>query len=150
MKKFQKRDIKLLVQLLVVLVVINVISALTYKRFDFTQDKRYTLSKSTENIVDNVQELLIVDVFLKGNFPLEFRRLQNETKQLLEEIQSRNNNIKFRFIDPNEEGANKAETIEQLYDYGLKPVTITVTDKGAQSQQLVFPWALVSQGGKGC
>ena len=148
MKKFQKRDIKLLVQLLVVLVVINVISALTYKRFDFTQDKRYTLSKSTENIVDNVQELLIVDVFLKGNFPLEFRRLQNETKQLLEEIQSRNNNIKFRFIDPNEEGANKAETIEQLYDYGLKPVTITVTDKGAQSQQLVFPWALVSQGEK--
>ncbi|MDM1397902.1 gliding motility-associated ABC transporter substrate-binding protein GldG [Myroides odoratimimus] len=148
MKKFQKRDVKLLVRLLVVLVVINVIGALTYTRFDFTQDKRYTLSKSTVGIVDNVQELLIVDVFLKGNFPLEFRRLQNETKQLLEEIQSRNENIKFRFIDPNEEGANKAETLEQLYEYGLKPVTITVTDKGAQSQQLVFPWALVSQGEK--
>ncbi len=148
MKKFQKRDVKLLVRLLVVLVVINVIGALTYTRFDFTQDKRYTLSKSTVGIVDNVQELLIVDVFLKGNFPLEFRRLQNETKQLLEEIQSRNENIKFRFIDPNEEGVNKAETLEQLYEYGLKPVTITVTDKGAQSQQLVFPWALVSQGEK--
>ncbi|AJH14760.1 gliding motility-associated ABC transporter substrate-binding protein GldG [Myroides profundi] len=148
MKKFQKRDVKLLVRLLVVLVIINVIGALTYTRFDFTQDKRYTLSKSTVGIVDNVQELLIVDVFLKGNFPLEFRRLQNETKQLLEEIQSRNENIKFRFIDPNEEGANKAETLEQLYEYGLKPVTITVTDKGAQSQQLVFPWALVSQGEK--
>lgn len=148
MKKFQKRDVKLLVRLLVVLVVINVIGALTYTRFDFTQDKRYTLSKSTVGIVDNVQELLFVDVFLKGNFPLEFRRLQNETKQLLEEIQSRNENIKFRFIDPNEEGVNKAETLEQLYEYGLKPVTITVTDKGAQSQQLVFPWALVSQGEK--
>ncbi|AJA69864.1 gliding-associated putative ABC transporter substrate-binding component GldG [Myroides sp. A21] len=148
MKKFQKRDVKLLVRLLVVLVIVNVISALTYTRFDFTQDQRYTLSKSTVGIVDNVQDLLIVDVFLKGNFPLEFRRLQNETKQLLEEIQSRNENIKFRFIDPNEEGANKAETLEQLYEYGLKPVTITVTDKGAQSQQLVFPWALVSQGEK--
>ncbi|EHO08541.1 gliding motility-associated ABC transporter substrate-binding protein GldG [Myroides odoratimimus] len=148
MKKFQKRDVKLLVRLLVVLVIINVISALTYTRIDFTQDQRYTLSKSTVGIVDNVQDLLIVDVFLKGSFPLEFRRLQNETKQLLEEIQSRNENIKFRFIDPNEEGANKAETLEQLYEYGLKPVTITVTDKGAQSQQLVFPWALVSQGEK--
>lgn len=130
MKKFQKRDVKLLVRLLVVLVIINVISALTYTRIDFTQDQRYTLSKSTVGIVDNVQDLLIVDVFLKGSFPLEFRRLQNETKQLLEEIQSRNENIKFRFIDPNEEGANKAETLEQLYEYGLKPVTITVTDKG--------------------
>ncbi|MDM1495981.1 gliding motility-associated ABC transporter substrate-binding protein GldG [Myroides odoratimimus] len=148
MKKFQKRDVKLLVRLLVVLVIINVISALTYTRIDFTQDQRYTLSKSTVGIVDNVQDLLIVDVFLKGSFPLEFRRLQNETKQLLEEIQSRNENIKFRFIDPNEEGANKAETLEQLYEYGLKPVTIIVTDKGAQSQQLVFPWALVSQGEK--
>ncbi|MCC9044169.1 gliding motility-associated ABC transporter substrate-binding protein GldG [Myroides sp. M-43] len=148
MKKFQKNDIKLLIRLLVALVVLNVIGTFVYKRFDFTQDHRYTLSASTVGIVDQVQEPVVVDVFLKGNFPLEFRRLQNETKQLLEEIQSINSNIKFRFVDPNEESLNKKEAVEKLYNFDLKPVTITVSDKGAQSQQLVFPWALVTQGGK--
>lgn len=148
MKKFQKNDIKLLIRLLVALVVLNVIGTFVYKRFDFTQDHRYTLSASTVGIVDQVLEPVVIDVYLKGNFPLEFRRLQNETKQLLEEIQSRNSNIKFRFVDPNEEGPNKKEVVEKLYNFDLKPVTITVSDKGAQSQQLVFPWALVTQGEK--
>lgn len=148
MKKFYKNDIKLLIRLVVALVVLNVLGTFVYKRFDFTQDHRYTLSESTVTIVDRVQEPVVIEVFLKGNFPLEFRRLQNETKQLLEEIESRNANVKFRFIDPNEDGKDKKAVIEQLYDYGLKPVTITVNDKGAQSQQLVFPWALVSYGEK--
>ncbi|KUF43331.1 gliding motility-associated ABC transporter substrate-binding protein GldG [Myroides marinus] len=148
MKKFYKNDIKLLIRLVVVLVVLNVVGTYVYKRFDFTQDHRYTLSESTLGILDRTQEPVLVEVFLKGNFPLEFRRLQNETKQLLEEIESRNSNVKFKFVDPNEEGPSKKGIIEQLYDYGLKPVTITVNDKGAQSQQLVFPWALVSQGEK--
>ncbi|MGL4584366.1 MAG: gliding motility-associated ABC transporter substrate-binding protein GldG [Flavobacterium sp.] len=148
MKKFQKNDIKLLIRLLVALVVLNVIGTFVYKRFDFTQDHRYTLSASTVGIVDQVLEPVVIDVYLKGNFPLEFRRLQNETKQLLEEIQSRNSNIKFRFVDPNEEGPNKKEVVEKLYNFDLKPVTITLSDKGAQSQQLVFPWALVTQGEK--
>jgi gliding-associated putative ABC transporter substrate-binding component GldG len=148
MKKFYKNDIKLLIRLVVVVVVLNVVGTYVYKRFDFTQDHRYTLSESTLGILDRTQEPVLVEVFLKGNFPLEFRRLQNETKQLLEEIEFRNSNVKFKFVDPNEEGSNKKGVIEQLYDYGLKPVTITVNDKGAQSQQLVFPWALVSQGEK--
>lgn len=148
MKKFYKNDIKLLIRLVVALVVLNVLGTFVYKRFDFTQDRRYTLSESTIGIVDRVQEPVVIEVFLKGNFPLEFRRLQSETKQLLEEIESRNANVKFRFVDPNEDGKDKTAVIEQLYDYGLKPVTITVNDKGAQSQQLVFPWALVSYGEK--
>lgn len=148
MKKFYKNDIKLLIRLVVALVVLNVLGTFVYKRFDFTQDHRYTLSESTVTIVDRVHEPVVIEVFLKGNFPLEFRRLQNETKQLLEEIESRNANIKFKFTDPNEDGKEKTAVVEQLYNYGLKPVTITVNDKGAQSQQLVFPWALVSYGEK--
>lgn len=148
MKKFYKKDVSLLIRLFVGLVLLNACGTYLYVRHDFTQDKRYTLSHATNSIVDAIEEPVEIDVFLKGNFPQEFRRLQSETKQLLEEFQSRNSNVRFRFIDPSEEGTSQGAVLEELYNYGLKPVTISVNDKGTQSQQLVYPWAIVSKGEK--
>lgn len=148
MKKFYKKDVSLLFRLFVCLVLLNACGAYLYVRYDFTQDKRYTLSHATNEIVDAIAEPVEIDVFLKGNFPQEFRRLQSETKQLLEEFQSQNPNLRFRFIDPSEEGGSQEAVLEELYNYGLKPVTISVNDKGTQSQQLVYPWAIVSKGEK--
>lgn len=148
MKKFYKKDVSLLLRLFVGLVVLNALGAYLYVRHDFTQDKRYTLSKATNNIVDRIEEPIEIDVFIKGNFPQEFRKLQSETKQLLEEFQARNSNVRFRFIDPSEEGGSQEQILEELYNFGLKPVTISVNDKGTQSQQLVYPWAIVSKGEK--
>lgn len=148
MKKFYKKDVSLLLRLFVGLVVLNALGAYLYVRHDFTQDKRYTLSKVTNNIVDRIEEPIEIDVFLKGNFPQEFRKLQSETKQLLEEFQARNSNVRFRFIDPSEEGGSQEQILEELFNFGLKPVTVSVNDKGTQSQQLVYPWAIVSKGEK--
>lgn len=148
MKKFYKKDVSLLLRLFVGLVVLNALGAYLYVRHDFTQDKRYTLSKVTNNIVDRIEEPIEIDVFLKGNFPQEFRKLQSETKQLLEEFQARNSNVRFRFIDPSEEGGSQEQILEELFNFGLKPVTVSVNNKGTQSQQLVYPWAIVSKGEK--
>ncbi|WP_158211006.1 gliding motility-associated ABC transporter substrate-binding protein GldG [Myroides phaeus] len=148
MKKFYRKDVSLLLRLFVGLVVLNALGAYLYVRHDFTQDKRYTLSKATNNIVDRIEEPIEIDVFLKGNFPQEFRKLQSETKQLLEEFQARNSNVRFRFIDPSEEGGSQEQILEELFNFGLKPVTVSVNDKGTQSQQLVYPWAIVSKGEK--
>ena len=83
-----------------VLIVINLISHFFFKRFDLTQDKRYTLSETTLNIIKNVDSPLYVDVYLEGNFPPEFKRLQNETKQLLEEFAAYNSNIGLQVKNP--------------------------------------------------
>ncbi len=57
-------------------------SSKVYKRFDLTSDNRYTLSEAAIKTIDNVESPIIVDVFLEGDFPSEFKRLQSETKQL--------------------------------------------------------------------
>ncbi|MDR0228880.1 MAG: gliding motility-associated ABC transporter substrate-binding protein GldG [Flavobacteriaceae bacterium] len=147
MRKAYIKNLKELLVFLGALVVLNIIGYFVYHRFDLTQDKRFTLSTVTEEIVDKVDKQIIVDVFLEGTFPQGFKRLQNETKQLLEELGNRNSNIKFQFVNPLAEGDEQA-TLKELYKYGLKPVNITVNDKGVQSQALVFPWALVSDGQK--
>jgi gliding-associated putative ABC transporter substrate-binding component GldG len=130
------------------LIVINLISHFFFKRFDLTQDKRYTLSETTLNIIKNVDSPLYIDVYLDGNFPPEFKRLQNETKQLLEEFSAYNSNIVFQFKNPIEKEAMRVEVMKEFYERGMQPLSITVEDKGKQSQEVVFPWAQATYGDK--
>jgi ABC-2 type transport system permease protein len=126
------------------LLVLNLFTQSIYKRFDLTQDQRYTLSKAALNTVENVDSPLIIDVFLEGDFPSEFRRLKTETKQLLEEFALQNNNVKFSFINPIENETSRDQNIQQLVQRGLQPFQLTVKENGKSSQELIFPWALAS------
>ena len=107
-----------------------------YKRFDLTEDKRYTLSATTNNILDKIDETVLVKVYLQGDFPSEFKRLETETRQHLEELKAINSNIKFRFIEP----LDQAET---LIKQGLQPSRLSVQEDGKVSEAVIFPWATV-------
>lgn len=149
MKTSRKQNIKSLAIIIIILIAINIISNYYFKRFDLTEDKRYTLSETSLNIIKNIDSPLIVDVFLEGNFPPDFMRLQNETRQLLEEFSAYNPNIIFQFVNPVEKEEERVEVMKQFYERGLQPLNITVDDKGKQTQEVVFPWAVASYGDKG-
>ncbi|WP_298537008.1 gliding motility-associated ABC transporter substrate-binding protein GldG [uncultured Algibacter sp.] len=137
--------IKHILLLIVGLIAINFVSSNFYQRFDLTADKRYTLSESAVDIIKELESPILVDVFLEGeHFPSEFRRLQNETRQLLEEFAAENKNIVFNFINPIEEDATRERNIQQLTQRGLKPMQLSVTESGKSSKAMIFPWALAS------
>ena len=140
-----KKHLKYITILLIALIAINYVSSFAYKRFDLTEDKRYTLSDATINIIENVNAPIVIDIFLQGkDFPSEFRRLQNETKQLLEEFSPKNSNIIFNFINPIEDDKTRERNIQQLTDRGLTPMQLSVQENGKASQSIIFPWALAS------
>lgn len=128
------------------IIVLNVISQGFYKRFDLTSDERYTLSEATLAIVKSAKSPIIIDVFLEGDFPSEFRRLQNETEQLLEEFSSENSNIKFSFINPIEDETVREQNLQLLNERGLTPMRLNVQENGKTSQEIIIPWALASYG----
>lgn len=125
---------------------VNILSSFFFERFDLTQDKRYTLSQPAKEIVADLRSPIIVDVFLKGDFPSEFRKLQVEIRQLLEEFSAYNPQIKFNFIDPLEEGGDANEIANQFYEMGMTPARINVTEKGRSSEAIIFPWAMANYG----
>lgn len=142
MKTAKKNNLKSVAFLLVGLFLLNAIGSSFFHRFDLTKDKRYTLSTTSLNIIKQVENPLYIKVYMQGNLPSEFKRLQQETKQLLEEFQAYNKNIIFEFVDPLENKDESMDQIKQLYRKGLTPINITVDDKGKQSQEMVFPWAI--------
>ena len=139
------KTIKHILILVIALIAINVVSGAFYKRFDLTTDNRYTLSESATQIIEAIESPIRIDVFLKGeDFPSEFRRLQNETKQLLEEFAALNNNIVFNFINPLEDESTRERNIQQLTQRGLKPMQLSVQESGKSTQAVIFPYALAS------
>jgi hypothetical protein len=70
-----------------ILLIINTIGSQFFYRFDLTKDIDIL------NIVKQVKEPLYIKIYLQGDLPAEFIRLQRETQQLLEEFQAYNQNI---------------------------------------------------------
>ena len=141
MKASKRQNIKQLALIILLVIAVNFLGNYFFKRFDLTQDKRYTLSETSLNIIGSIDSPLIIDVFLEGIFPPEFKRLQDETKQLLEEFSAHNPNIVFQFANPIQKEEERVEVMKKFYERGLQPLNITVENKGKQSQEVVFPWA---------
>lgn len=148
METAKQQNLKRLVITIIVLVALNFAGNYFFKRFDMTQDKRYTLSQTTLDIISEVEGPLYIDVFLEGQFPGEFKRLQDETRQLLEEFHAYNPDIVFQFTNPLEDEEGRDQAIQELYNLGMTPIEVTVEDKGKQSQEVVFPWAMANFGEK--
>ncbi|MFM2369209.1 MAG: hypothetical protein RL619_1509 [Bacteroidota bacterium] len=142
MNTAKKNNLKSVAITIAVLLLLNIIGSSFFHRFDLTKDKRYTLSVTSLNIIKQVKNPLSIKVYMQGDLPAEFKRLQQETKQLLEEFQAFNKNIIFEFVDPLENKDESMDNIKELYRKGLTPINITVDDKGKQSQAMVFPWAI--------
>ncbi|WP_269685048.1 gliding motility-associated ABC transporter substrate-binding protein GldG [Flavobacterium lacustre] len=138
----KKNNLKSVLGILSFVLFLNVLSNGFFHRFDLTKDKRYTLSNTSLSIIKQVKNPLSVKVYMQGDLPAEFKRLQQETRQLLEEFQGYNSNIVFEFVDPLENEDESMDNIKELYRKGLTPINITVDDKGKQSQAMVFPWAI--------
>lgn len=143
MQKKTPKSLKIAIAIAII-VAINWIGNSVYKRFDLTQDQRYTLSEAALNTVKDVDSPIIVDVFLDGDFPSEFRRLQSETRQLLEEFSVYNPQINFNFINPLEDEDKRDSNIQNLAANGMQPLQLSTNESGKTSQVLIFPWALAS------
>src|SRR5690606_19464111 len=101
---------------------------------------------AAKEIFSEVKSPVLIDVFLKGNFPPEFRRLQNETRQFLEEVTAFNSNIIVNFVDPLAEGDDANAIAEEFYNLGMTPARLSVMEKGKASESIIFPWAVANSG----
>ncbi len=146
MKSIKKPLFSICLLLLLLSGIIGV-SQLLYKRFDLTVDKRYTLSPTTQQLLAQIKGPIDIKVLLKGNIPAEYKRLQTETLQLLEEYKAANKNIHFDFVNPLE-GKDVDSQLQALSTEGFTPLMITSTIQGKTSEEYILPWAIITRGDK--
>lgn len=125
---------------LVSIIALLVLSALFFKRWDLTEDKRYSFSETTEVVLDSIAEPVRIHVFLDGELTGNFRVLQNETRFLLNELNRKNKNIQYKFIDALDENLN----VDSLRSIGVQDVSVPTNEKILR----VFPFATIQTQGK--
>lgn len=150
----RKRIIQNVSQLLVALVIIALagfISSTWFFRLDLTSEKKYTLSNATKKILNELPEDVYIRVYLDGDLPIGFRKLQISTREILEEFRVYSGRkLKFEFINPSEEKDEDARKMiqELLLEKGLRPSNAQWRDReGGMSQKIIFPGALVNYKG---
>lgn len=149
--KNKKRDLTALGLAVVIILLLNFVGSFVFHRFDLTSEKRYTLSDATKNLLSEINDVVYVKVYLDGEFPAGFKRLRNETKEMLDEFRAySNDNIEYEFIDPSVSDNKKQqnEIYKQLYDKGLEPTNLEVKEESGTTQQIIWPAALVTYKGR--
>ena len=139
--KSQKNNITSILFALCVVVVLNIVGSFIFNRFDLTSDKRYTLSDASKDLIKNIDAPLAIDVFLEGQLPAEFRQLQAETKQLLEEFSLKNDYLNINYINVLEDEDESQIIIKNLRDAQMEPYVNNRQKNASVTQELIFPWA---------
>jgi len=128
---------------------INVISEFFFFRVDLTEEKRFTLTKATKRLVEDVDDIVYVNVLLEGKFPAGFKRLQESVTDLLREFRKINPNITFDFEDPGEGTIEEVnERRKALSEQGISPVNLRLIENDERTEKLIYPVAIVNKGNR--
>lgn len=135
-KNLKSANQKIIYIALAIILLLGIFGVFSY-RFDLTKEKRYTLSDATIATLQSVKEPLTIDVYLEGDFPANFKQLQNETKFLLDQFRKVNPKIEYKFIDPI---ATKMSQ-DTLMAMGMQPSMLPYTKEGKETKIILFPYA---------
>jgi ABC-2 type transport system permease protein len=146
-KNLKKNQIVAFLVTVAIVVLVNVIGSYVFTRFDLTSEKRYTLSPTTKDILNNLDDYVYFKVYLEGDFPAGFKKLRRETKEMLDEFRAYSKYIDYEFINPSEseDPDERNATYTLLYQSGLNPTNVVDKNSdGSTKQMIIWPGALVS------
>lgn len=119
-------------------------------RFDLTQEKRYTISEATIQLLESLNDVVYLDVYLEGDFPPGFQRLQKAIQQILDDFRIyAGDNIQYRFVNPDDiKGPESKENlVRRLGEKGIQPTNLMANEDGKRTERLIFPGAILSYAG---
>lgn len=128
---------------------LNALAARHYWRFDLTQEKRYSVSEATKNLLKDLEDEVFVEVYLAGDLPSDFERFRKSIRETLEQFRAyAGANFQYTFVDPLQARSEKArnEAVLRLGQMGVQPTNLHATVNGERIEKLVFPGVVIYHG----
>ena len=126
---------------IIVVCVLAAVNAAAYflpVRWDMTDDKHYSLSQASKELLRSTDEPIEVTVLLDGDLNAGFRRLKKATEETIEEMGV--------YGDVRKSNVRGTKVTDSL---GLRPIVIHEREQnGKTAQTTVWPYALMEYKGK--
>ena len=132
---------------ILLIIILMTLSNTFFIQIDFTNDKRYSLSKTSLNEIKKIDEPLIIDIFLTGNLPKAYLPFRNELDVILNHLKYYNNKIILKYSDPLEYGDSESIN-EDMQRFGLAPEIVVQKKNGNREENIIFPWLIFNYKGK--
>ena len=131
--------------IIAILLVVILLSNEFHFRLDLTDEKQFTLSDATIDILKNLEEPITIKAYFSKDLPASISKTRKDFQEMLIEYSKRaDGNILYEFINPNEKESTENEAVQN----GIQPVMITVREKDQAKQQKAFLGASISLGEK--
>lgn len=110
----KKRNSIRWIGLIIGLFLINYLASVVHTRVDLTEEKRYSLSKSSKKLYAQLNGPVTIDILMEGDdLPAYVRKFQNSIADFLREVrEASKNKIQFNFVNPY---ANVPDTSAERY-----------------------------------
>ena len=148
--KKSKSRINLIVFSVLMLVVFFVSGNFLF-RLDLTSDKRYSVSKLSREVVEELESPVEVELFLAGELQPGLRKLQQEIIEKIAILNAFSDKpIRIRFTNPYSiaNTQKRQELIDEISIKGVKPTNFQQKTSEGISSKLIFPGALIRYSGK--
>lgn len=136
-----------------ILICVNMLAARFHWGLDLTKEKRFTLTDPTKQLLRNMDDVAVIDIYLDGKFPAGYQRLKESTIERLKSFRDvAGNKIIYRFNNPlaNLTQDEKSEAFQQLVRRGVIPLNIQYNpdEDNGYAEKFVVPYAMVQYHGK--
>ncbi len=124
----------------------NVLAHSYFFRWDFTEEQRYTITPATKKILRELDDEVLLKIYLEGDLDANFKRLQKTIREMLEEFKMHaGNKLKFKFIDPSiaKDAKTRDKQYEELVKKGIKQTNLHYKEGSKTVEKLIFPGALL-------
>ncbi len=138
----KNKGIRLLL-LLGILIMVNILGREYFLRLDLTEEKQFTLSSATNDILSDLDETVFVKAYFSEDLKPELDRYRIEFRDMLIEYAQRSKgNVEYEFVNPNADQALEQEAMQN----GIQPQLVNVREKDQFTQQKVYMGAVISLG----
>ncbi len=132
-----------------IVIFLNILANVFYGYLDLTEEKRYTLTEPTNELLRSLEQPINVQVLLEGEFPAGFKRLRNAVQELLDDFRSQSGLIEYRFDDPAQGSAKEInERRQMLAQDGIVPVNLRLKGTDETTEKLIYPYAILYYGSR--
>jgi len=131
------------------LIIINLVFSQTFYRLDLTREKRFTISKPTRELLRSLHDNVYFAVYLEGDLPAEYKKLQKAITEMLDEYNSYSGNrIKYDIVDPFNQPNDSItrDFLKTLVQSGLQERELAQRSMEAATHKVIFPGAMVFYG----
>ena len=140
----KKRNLNITIVLVVgILILVNLLSEQFFFRLDLTEQKQYTMSKATKDILKGLEEPITVTAYFSKDLPAQLIKTKNDFREMLVEYGKLSGQMGvYDFISPNDDEEAEMEAMQN----GIQPVMINVREKDQMKQQRAYMGAVLSLG----